>query len=341
LETPGKKRFTGTWQLFSNLRGVTIFGENKGTQHKHWLTIDESVKNFIYSEIHEATIERFKRKAGDKTRVLTNTAASQAYCFNLIIHLQKRQSLADKLFSKLLGKQVKVNHLEPEFTPGPNNCDKIIGFELPQEIDETIGDQASNQGTDADIAIFYTYENNKKGLLLIEFKFIEAEFSICSSYRKKEKIKQVCISKEYFPTLIEKKKRDAGNNFFCGYNKYFNWDLTKKSKVMDIDQISSMPCPFRLGLNQLWRNMILAEQVSSARNCDEFGFWVFSPKENDKYLWHDNEIEKQFRAVLTEKGNNHFKKIHLETILDHLQVMVEDGQDKSWLTEMERKYRIA
>jgi hypothetical protein len=323
---------------------IKSFGQSQnGNKYKHLLTTEQSKFNFITEEIHTATKERFsKHKAGDLHRVLTNTAASQPYCFNLIIYLQQHPDLADKLFSNLFEKQVRVHHLEPEFTP--NMCDNIEGFERTG--DESIGDQnlKLGSGTDADIAVFYTYETDKKGVLLVEFKFIEAEFSVCSSYANKKQIKSTCDSENYFADLIEKKRTDEINNALCGYNRYLNWQLTAKSKVINGEKIKSLLCcPFRFGLNQLWRNMLLAEQVASSRQCDEFGFWVFSPKENDKYLWKTDKTEKtetQFREILTEQGNKHFQKIHLETIFDKLQEIVSKQEDKIWLKSMEDKYRI-
>jgi len=314
---------------------IKSFGESRnGNKYKHLLTFEQSEFNFITKDIYNATIERFnKHKAGDLHRILTNTAASQPYCFNLIIYLQQHLSLADKLFSDLLEKQVSVHHLEPEFTP--NFCDNISGFERLEN--ESIGDQNQKLGigTDADIAVFYTYNNDKKGVLLIEFKFIEAEFSVCSSYAKKKKIQSTCNSENFFNDFVLPK------NTLCGYNKYSNWSLTAKSKVIDGTKIRSLPaCPFRFGLNQLWRNMLLAEKVAKARQCEEFGFWVFSPIQNDKYLWKKEETEKQFRVILTEQGNQHFKKVHLETILDKLQTMVSDHNDIEWLTALEKRYRI-
>lgn len=338
---PWQKKVYNHMSDYLQKKGVTKFGAtSKGNQYRHWLTEEEARFNFITSEILDATQVRFeKHKAGDLNRILTNTAASQPYCFNLIIYLQQHLLLANRLFSNLLGKEVEILHLEPEFTP--NQCNGIIGFE--RTTDESIGDQNLKLGigTDADIAVFYTYDNNKKGALLIEFKFIESEFSVCSSFAKKKQLKSTCDSENYYAELIEGKKKDEANNFLCGYNKYLNWQLTEKSKVIDGQKIKSMPdCPFRFGLNQLWRNMILAEQVAFARNCDEFSFWVFSPTENDKYLWKNGETEKQFREILTVQGNKQFKIIHLETILDTLHQMVSLKEDKDWLKEMETKYRI-
>lgn len=349
---PWEKKVYRHMANFLQSKGVRKFGATtQGNQYKHWLTEEEAHFNFITSEIHNGTLARFdNHKAGDLKRILTNTAASQPFCFNLIIFLQQHTALADKLFSTLLEKQVKVIHLEPEFTP--NECNSIPGFE--RTIDESIGDQGNKRGTDSDIAVFYTYDNDKKGVLLIEFKFIEPEFSVCSSYpgskKKKDEIsdetekrikrnkdrQDICNSKNFYGKFV------VAKNSQCGYNKYYNWGLTSKSKVIDGQKVKSLSaCPFRFGLNQLWRNMILAEQVALSRQCDEFGFWVFSPKENDNYLWKNGATEKQFREILTQQGNDHFKKIHLESIFDNLHDIVSEQQENNWLTKMETKYRIS
>lgn len=338
---PWEKRVYRHLADYLKKKGVTKFGETRGgNQYRHWLTETDAKLNFISNGIYEATLARFKNhKAGNLKRILTNTAASQTYCFNLIIHLQQNPLLADRLFSELLGKQVKVRHLEPEFTP--NECNSVAGFE--READESLGDQNPKLGigTDSDIAVFYSYENTKKGVLLIEFKFIEPEFSVCSSFANKPNIRSTCNSGNYFADYIVIKSRDKSNNFLCGYNKYSNWKLTAESRVVYGSKIPQIiGCPFRYGLNQLWRNMLLAEQVAFARGCDEFAFWVFSSAENDKYLWKNGITESQFREILTEQGNKSFKKIHLESILDNLKKIVVLESDRQWLSELEMKYRV-
>jgi hypothetical protein len=330
-----KKVYSSMAAYLESFQEVKSYGVSRnGNVYKHLLTTDQSRLNFINDEIYVATNERFaKHKAGDLNRILTNTAASQPYCFNLIVYLQQHLYLADKLFSDLIGKQISIKHLEPEFTP--NKCNNIVNFERTE--DESLGDQNPKLeiGTDADIAVFYTFEDNKKGVLLIEFKFIESEFSVCSSYSNKKDIQSTCDSGNFYKEFIEIK------NSLCGYNRYKNWELTEKSKVFNNAKIKTLSaCPFRFGLNQLWRNMLLSEKVASSRKCDEFGFWVFSPIQNDKYLWKNNETESQFRSILTDQGNTHFKKVHLETLFDKLREIISKNTDKEWLDAMEKKYRI-
>ncbi len=320
---------------------VNSFGISKnGNCYKHLLKEEDAIHNFANEDILRLTNNRFaNHKAGDLKRILTNTAASQPYCFNLFIHLNENKELANQLFTNLLGKEVSIHHIEPEFTP--NKMGPLSGFEN-NGTDESIGDQTELWGTDADVAVFYTYEENKKGILLIEFKFIEAEFSVCSSYKKKD-IKGICNTAAYYQQMVIHKKTDDRNNPLCGYAKYENWQLTKQSEVVDNEKVkNATACPFRFGLNQLWRTMLLAEKTATARHCDEFGFWVLSPHENDAYLWKQgkDDVEDLFRNVLTPKGNASFKRIHLEDIFKQLKNIIHEKADKTWLKAMEEKYLI-
>jgi len=310
--------------------------------YRHLLLEKDGEKNFITKQLYELTKDRFSQhKAGDLRRIMTNTASSQAYCFNLMLHLNENKELANALFTELFQKPVVIHHIEPEFTP--NKMHPLAGFEN-EDRDETIGDQTEIWGTDADVAVFYTYDGNKKGVLLIEFKFIEAEFSVCSSYKKKVEARSICGNEGYYERLITNKLTDKNLRTLCGYNKYENWQLTEVSSVLDNTKIKeSNACPFRFGLNQLWRNLLLAEKVASARCCDEFGFWVFSPQPNDAYLWKEKneDVEILFREILTEKGNTCFRKVHLEEVFKILDSFVTEIEDKEWLQAMKEKYLIS
>jgi hypothetical protein len=237
--------------------GITEFGSanSKGSEYYHILShTDEEHKlhNFLgEQEIYDHVIERFKTKAGNLNRVLTNTVASQPCCFNLFTPLRNRLPLASKLFSHLLWKEVIVTELIIEFTPSNSNG-----------IDETIGDQSIRGGTDSDVAVFYTTADNKKGVLLIEFKYIEHEFSVCSSYKNKN-ISCVCDSTDFYKTNIAPYLNSSAKQFDCGYLKYQNWRLLEnEDSPFDSDKVkTAKACPFRFSLNQLWRNMLLAEKV--------------------------------------------------------------------------------
>jgi hypothetical protein len=327
---------------YGRSKGITRNGKSiEGSYYAHLLCEKDGFLNFISESIFRKALKRFdEHKAGDKERILSNTASSQAYCFNLFIFLDENMELADELFSALLAKEVKVQHIIPEFTPGKN--ENLIGFEFDSEIiDETIGDQGPNRGTDADVAVFYTDTNNQKGLILIEFKFIEAEFSVCTSYRTNQRNHPVCDSTLFYTHLVDNQAGPLKNGIRCGYKKYKNWPLTQASQLLDIKIIQSLAgCPFKYGLNQLWRNILLAERVSSARGCSEAHFWVFSPQSNDPFLWKNGETEKQLREILTEKGTNAFRKIYLESVLEKIEILIAGKSMQSEFREILRKYRV-
>ncbi len=183
--------------------------------------ISHTPKNNLFNFLGEAeilkeVITRFSTKAGDKPRILTNTVASQTCCFNLFAPLKNRLNLSSNLFQILLNKDnLKVTSIEIEFTPKKD-----------LDYDETIGDQSPIGGTDADVAVFYDYDENKKGILLVEFKYIESEFSFCSSYRTKngkekkgvltKNIRPQCDDKAFYRVLIEPNLDLTQNNFDCG-----------------------------------------------------------------------------------------------------------------------------
>ncbi len=315
---------------FNRTNGVTSFGNVKENGNFYYHIIDLEHVDPEYNLLGEKLIldevkKRFKTKAGDKRRVLTNTVASQPCCFNLFapLKLQQNAALTDRLFSRLLGKVVNVEDIIIEFTP---------------DEEESLGDQSKTIGTDADVSVFYTDSDKRTGIILIEFKYIEPKFSLCTSYAKKNRIRNVCDSQNFHDDklgIIDKTKPD------CGYLRYNNWELTQKSNVISIDSIKqSSNCPFRFSANQLWRNMLLAENVARVRNLSEFHFWVLAPKHNT-FLWnnHGENIEKEFKTILTVSGNLLFRRLDIEhDFILPLEMEENNNWVNNWLQKFREKY---
>jgi len=303
---------------FNQEAGIGDFGKSaNGNYYYHLISEDNELYNFLKEEriFNEARSRFDEAKAGDWTRLVTNTAASQPCCFNLFAPLKFPEYgfIANKLFSELLEKKVNVKCIKIEFTPRK---------------EESLCDQSKFGGTDADVAAFYECENFG-GVILIEFKYIEAEFSRCTSYKMKNGKSRNNIAKKnirplcenyFYDKLISKgiNNLEPPSNPDCGYLKYKNWQLIRDSKVFDFEKIKKLKiCPFRYSLNQLWRNMILAENVAKVRELEEFHFWVIYPKENT-FLWenrrknHKENVEDSFNEILTEKGKKAFRKLELD-----------------------------
>lgn len=318
---------------YNKTNGITSFGNAKKNGNYYHHIIDSEKNDPTYNLLGEQKIldeveKRFKTKAGDKKRVLTNTVASQPCCFNLFAPLKFKENsdLTNKLFSNLLGKTVTVENIIIEFTP-----DKI----------ESIGDQSKFGGTDADIAVFYSDSENRDGIILIEFKYIENEFSTCTSYRNKSQIRDVCDSQNFHNDKFGENITNGNQKPDCGYLKYDNWKLTEESAIFSLKKIKkSNCCPFKFSLNQLWRNMLLAEKIAKKRTLSEFHFWVLYPKQNT-FLWknHKQDIENNFRNIMTSKGNLAFRLLDIER--DFIETLETENTNKwteNWVKNFRKKY---
>ena len=329
---------------YLDAKGITHFSMSQGGKlYRHLLPSDCTVENFLFNQnIYDAAKNRFdEKKAGDWKRAISNTASSQPCCFNLFVPLQQDLNLASKLLTALSGNPLVVHYIEIEFTPDKLPLENLPDFRVrPDDSKESIGDQGNMQGTDADIAVFYSH-GNLKGVILCEFKYIEDEFSQCTSWKNKSKDIMRCSNPDFYKHMMEEEMK-IGGSLACGYLKYENWSLTIDSEYFDINEIRSLPgCPFRHSLNQLWRNFLLAEKVKNARGLDECQFWVISPKEN-KTLWnnHKENVVSAFRTTLSKSGNDHFKKFYLEDVCEVLNSCDLSDYQRKWMSAFTEKYLI-
>lgn len=318
---------------FNLENGITDFTSAQKGKTKYLHIVDPTKNPPEYNLLNNTKIlnevnTRFKSKAGSKYRVLSNTVASQPCCFNIFspLRFEENRKLRSKLFSILLNEDIEVEDLIIEYTPSTN---------------ESIGDQSKYGGTDADVGIFYRTATGKRGVVLIEFKYIEAAFSKCTSYREKKENRPECDTNSLEPERFLGKQIQKPDNPQCGYLRYDNWKLIYSSDAFNQSVIyKSKSCPFRFSLNQLWRNMLLAEQIKNSRNLDEFHFWVVAPK-NNKYLWvdKDGDVEENFRNVLSEIGNQRFRKLDLELdIFNNLSLLSATPVNDEWLSDFQAKY---
>ena len=323
--------------------GIKEHGRSRnGTAYRHLLVEKDALHNFLNDEeTLRAVKARFDHhKAGDRERVLTNTVASQPCCFNLFAPLWRDRQLTDDLFSKLLNEPLHVEHLEIEFTP--NVWKGTPGFERLG--DESLGDQSARAGTDADVAVFYTTETGKRGVVLTEFKYIEAEFSTCGSYHSKSKgpaIRAGCDAPDWYAQRVAPYTGGTPAKPDCGYLKYRNWSLLQQSKVLDAKAVRTQPgCPFKGSLNQLWRNLLLAEQVAKVRKLDAFHFWVLSPEQNTA-LWKERagHVHERFQELLTPLGQQAYRRLELDRdVVKLLEGMDLQPEQQEWLGRFRARY---
>lgn len=125
-----------------------------------------------------------------------------------------------------------------------------------------LGDKTETAGTDADIRIEYFNHHDEPCLWLVEHKLTEKEFTACGGAKSKHRVKDQHDCVQNFSALL--KNKDA-----CYYHsaKKFNyWTLTDTHQAYFARPATECVCPFMGGLNQLWRNQLLALGVQHAPN---------------------------------------------------------------------------
>jgi hypothetical protein len=124
-----------------------------------------------------------------------------------------------------------------------------------------LGDKSKMAGTDSDIAIAYRNLQGELCLWLIEHKLTEKEFTECGGYKSKGRQARHDCSKS-FTQLLEAPQ----SCYYKDVRKFKYWEITDANRAFFANHSPHASCPFRGGMNQLWRNQLLAlsiEQESS------------------------------------------------------------------------------
>lgn len=119
-----------------------------------------------------------------------------------------------------------------------------------------LADKTKVSGTDADIAIAYTNHEDELCLWLVEHKLTEDEFTPCGGFKSRGRQARHDCSRPFADILVDK--------HLCYYHdaKQFKyWDITATNQAFFPNHAEFAHCPFQGGLNQLWRNQLLALSV--------------------------------------------------------------------------------
>ena len=118
-----------------------------------------------------------------------------------------------------------------------------------------LGDKSTQAGTDSDIAIAYRNHDQELCLWLIEHKLVENEFTTCGGFKsagRKDKARHDC-TKSFSQILAD--KQTCYYHDKCSYNY---WDISDRHRSFFVNHAKHAQCPFQGGMNQLWRNQLLA-----------------------------------------------------------------------------------
>ncbi|MDD5503459.1 MAG: hypothetical protein PHH26_08385 [Candidatus Thermoplasmatota archaeon] len=186
-------------------------------------------------------------------------ASSQVACANLFLPIMAQPTAAPTIL------QTVKPDLESIAT---DQLDSGFRVEFWDEIRNGIpdqkgllGDHNRSTGTDADFAIAYRNHQGELNLWLIEHKFTEQEFTTCGGAKSKGRQagKHSCDS---IADILS-------NTDLCYYHsvcRYEYWNIITKypTEFPRSNLMRTRGCPFIGGLNQLWRNQLLAIAIENS-----------------------------------------------------------------------------
>ena len=250
-------------------------------------------------------------------------ASSQAANVNLFLPLLLH-SKANDIFSllkpdfKSLATGVLYKGFRIEFWDGNSNEERGL-----------LKDHSSLSGTDSDIAIAYYNHNKDLCLWLIEHKLTEKEFTECGGYKSKDRDKKKHACDKSFSEILSNKN-------YCFHHEFKGreyWNLTDEYKSFFVNHIKHNSCPFKGGMNQLWRNQLMGFALEKATMFKKVYFSVVKHPENKSL---DDSIE-QYKDLINH--NSRFSVFDSMTVIDAV-ARLNDSDLNAWLSWYKELYKI-
>lgn len=129
---------------------------------------------------------------------------------------------------------------------------------------------------DCDVLIQYAAAN-RDGLLAIETKFVEEEFSTCG-FRRKGTNTPSCAA-------ASRPGVHFSGCLYASRKNYRYWDQSRRIQTLRTNVLGGQDsCPFGGGLWQLWVNHTLVHAEANERGLKEAFFAVCAPRYNQALL---------------------------------------------------------
>lgn len=284
----------------------------------HLLSHDAATKgaNFLTDSAREAAEARANEGKGvSRARTFGNMLSSQAMCFNLFAPLNNPEGhdILGRALGKFVGEMGTIRNIQFEYTPS----------------DDVFQDQSGVGGVDCDLLIEYGTGNGPTGLLAIETKFVEQEFSRCG-FRKPD-------SKTTCPCDVGL-QGDRSGCLYTSKKGYLYWGRTDECRTLKPGSIPQSGCPFGDSTWQLWVNHTLVQYEARRRHASRAVFAVCAPSDN-KALLGDRQRLNGFRSLLSDPAS--FVFLPLEELIADLSALV-DGQAQwqAWNCGLRERYLV-
>jgi hypothetical protein len=250
-------------------------------------------RNFITREAWQAARDRQEAGKGVAERTFQNMLSSQAMCFNVFATLAADRLLATRVLRTFVPGLAEVRSITFEHTPAK----------------DVFGDQTGRGGVDCDLLIDGAWEQGA-GVLVVETKFVEPEFSMCG-FRKPERIaKRQPMCPEIVPV-----KPDFQACLYESSKHYLYWTRSIEHDTLNPARLSETGCPFGGELWQLWVNHTLAHVEARRRGAKVVRFAVCAPASNDELLQR-GQVLSRFRALVKDPSTVLF--IDVDRLIDEI-----------------------
>jgi hypothetical protein len=263
------------WKNITEEPGKCIF---KGEEIENDILLPQSVQHsypLIYPEIHEDLIAY--RDAGilhnRYLEYFNNMASKQAANINLFLPVLLHPGVNSVLKQfKPDFRHLATSNLHKGFSIGCRNDDSL--YESGD-----LGDHNSRLVTDVDLSISYYNTEGELCLWMIDHKFTEREFMECSAFKNNGRDRRRHKCSEPFSDILK-------NKSFCYYHdvKGFRyWELTDTHRAFFGNHHHYGSCPFRNGMNELWRKQLLGMAIKEGGEYSHVFFSVIKHTDN-RYL---------------------------------------------------------
>lgn len=184
-------------------------------------------------------------------KYFNHMASSQAANINLFLPILHHPQAA-----------IILQHIKPDLSHiAREHLDHGYRIEFWDEPYGRLNDKTKVSGTDSDLAIAYYNHEGRLCLWLIEHKLTESEFTTCGGFRSKGRQPRHDCRKT-FAELVE----DSAACYYHDVRGFSYWRITAVNQGSFPNHTAYSTCPFRGGMNQLWRNQLLALAIEQDKN---------------------------------------------------------------------------
>jgi Restriction Endonuclease associating with ARP len=242
--------------------GMMTAGSYRGKKHDAILTPEDAKKRLlIYDKVHDRLDQHHAKFPFRFHEHFNHMASSQAACVNLFLPLLVSGDVGEEVLRQAKPDLARIDRdqLDEGF------CIEYWGARAGEKPGrgQKVGllkDKTVGAGTDCDIAIAYRDNDNKRCLWMIEHKLTEPEFTTCGGCLSKARNAARTVD----PTMYNCDKSFSeiiADKDICYYHSkcgYAYWDLMDRFQSFFPNHAAFDECPFQGGMNQLWRNQLLA-----------------------------------------------------------------------------------